>query len=642
MPKTRQAVSRDEKVGEILELAEQRLREGGYEALSVAGDRPRAGPRAERDLLVLPLQGPPVRRGAGADAAARSRRASRRARWGEVERILWFTDQFQALSDLRGAMNERARSSEVVADFVEELDALLSRMLSNALRDHVPAEELPVAVETFRATVEGTFVKGLGKRERRKVLTFTLERLMGPRRLGSAAMAVASPEIPGIRHDDVDAAGLRMHVVEAGPPDGDPVLVLHGWPQHWYQWRHQIPALAEAGYRVIVPDLRGFGQTEAPPDGYDKENMATDVLNLMDAMGLERVKLLAHDWGGWIAFILCVRAPERFSRYVALNIPHLWAKTDPRTLLNIWRFWYMVVIATPARAVAAAQSPPIRAPRHPGPVAEPSVMDGRGHRGIHQAAAGAGARRGQRAALPHVPAEGVRPGRRRPLPEDAAHRPDARALRRGRLRDPEVVLPARPEGVRGRLHDRVRPGHRPLHRRGAAGAGERPHARVLRARLARLTPIQLVRTAFPDRPAYDTAVSHAILERVARGELPETFRLARPGAMVAFGKQDVNSPGYTDAVTAAYAGGFEAVQRLAGGRAAVFHENTIAFAWAGRRRTPGPARTTASARSPASSSGRCSGSAWTPAPARSRASTAPASTASTPAARPSSSGSASA
>jgi octanoyl-[GcvH]:protein N-octanoyltransferase len=96
--------------------------------------------------------------------------------------------------------------------------------------------------------------------------------------------------------------------------------------------------------------------------------------------------------------------------------------------------------------------------------------------------------------------------------------------------------------------------------------------------------MQLVRQAFPDRPAYDTAVSHAILQRVAAGELPETFRLARPGAMVAFGKQDVNSPGYTDAVTAAYAGGFEAVQRLAGGRAAVFHQNTIAFAWAGPAR----------------------------------------------------------
>jgi octanoyl-[GcvH]:protein N-octanoyltransferase len=94
--------------------------------------------------------------------------------------------------------------------------------------------------------------------------------------------------------------------------------------------------------------------------------------------------------------------------------------------------------------------------------------------------------------------------------------------------------------------------------------------------------VRLIRDSFPDEPAFDTAVSRAILERVAAGELAETIRLARPGAMVAFGKQDVNSPGYTDSVTAAYAGGFEAVQRLAGGRAAVFHENTIAFAWAGR------------------------------------------------------------
>ena len=94
--------------------------------------------------------------------------------------------------------------------------------------------------------------------------------------------------------------------------------------------------------------------------------------------------------------------------------------------------------------------------------------------------------------------------------------------------------------------------------------------------------IQLVREAFPDRPAFDTAVSRAILERVARGELPETFRLARPGAMVAFGKLDLTSPGYPAAAQAAREGGFEAVRRLAGGRAAVFHEHTIAFAWAGR------------------------------------------------------------
>ncbi len=99
---------------------------------------------------------------------------------------------------------------------------------------------------------------------------------------------------------------------------------------------------------------------------------------------------------------------------------------------------------------------------------------------------------------------------------------------------------------------------------------------------------KLVTEAFTDRPAYDTAVSRAILERVARGELPDTVRLARPGAMVAFGKQDVSSPGYAYAAGAARDHGFDAVKRLAGGRAAVFHEQTVAFAWAERNPDPWP------------------------------------------------------
>ena len=177
MPKTRQTVSRDEKVGEILSSAERRLREGGYEALSVAAIARELDIAQNaiywyfpsKDHLFVATLERMLR-----EIAAR--KPSRRR--GEVERILWFTDQFEALSDLRGAMNERARSSQVVADFVAELDELLSRMLSNVLRDHVPEDQLPVAVETFRATVEGTFVKGLNKRERREVLTFALGQLM--------------------------------------------------------------------------------------------------------------------------------------------------------------------------------------------------------------------------------------------------------------------------------------------------------------------------------------------------------------------------------------------------------------------------------------------------------------------------------
>jgi TetR/AcrR family transcriptional regulator, cholesterol catabolism regulator len=178
VPKTRPAVSRDEKVGEILELAERRLREGGYEALSVSAIARELGLAQNAIYWYFPSKDhlfvATLERMLKEIAARKPSRAA-----GEVERILWFTDQFQALSDLRGAMNERARSSEVVADFVRELDALLSRMLSNVLRDHVPAAELPDAVEMFRATVEGTFVKGLDKRARRKVLAYALEQLMG-------------------------------------------------------------------------------------------------------------------------------------------------------------------------------------------------------------------------------------------------------------------------------------------------------------------------------------------------------------------------------------------------------------------------------------------------------------------------------
>lgn len=98
---------------------------------------------------------------------------------------------------------------------------------------------------------------------------------------------------------------------------------------------------------MIAPDLRGFGWSDAPPDGYDKETMGTDVLNLLDALGLERVRLVGHDWGGWIGFLICIRAPERFRRFVALNIPTPWADRDPRTFAALWRFWYMAVIASP-------------------------------------------------------------------------------------------------------------------------------------------------------------------------------------------------------------------------------------------------------------------------------------------------------
>ena len=163
------------------------------------------------------------------------------------------------------------------------------------------------------------------------------------------------PELDAVEHRFVDAGGLRTHVAEAG--DGEPVVMLHGWPQHWYQWRFQIPPLAER-FRVICPDLRGCGWSEAPPDGYLKEELADDVVRLLDALELERVRLVGHDWGGWVGFLLALRHPERIERYLALNIPHPWGRLDARTIRSAWRFWYMALISTPGLGVWVVQNQP--------------------------------------------------------------------------------------------------------------------------------------------------------------------------------------------------------------------------------------------------------------------------------------------
>lgn len=152
------------------------------------------------------------------------------------------------------------------------------------------------------------------------------------------------PPLEGVTHHRLRARGVEFHYAEAGAGE-DVVLCLHGWPQHWYEWRHLMPALADR-HRVLALDLRGFGWSEAPREGYEKENLAADVLAVLDELGLERVKLAGHDWGGWVGFLLCLRAPERFERFLALNILPPW--TSLRAMApHLWRFWYQWLIASP-------------------------------------------------------------------------------------------------------------------------------------------------------------------------------------------------------------------------------------------------------------------------------------------------------
>ena len=139
-----------------------------------------------------------------------------------------------------------------------------------------------------------------------------------------------------------------MHLAEAGVPDGPPLLLLHGWPEHWWSWRRVIPLLADR-FRVIAPDLRGHGWTDTPPRGYGKEEMADDVARLLDELELERVYLAAHDWGGFIGFMLALRHPERVRAYLALNIIHPWLKPGPvRGWPDaLWRLRYQLPIVAP-------------------------------------------------------------------------------------------------------------------------------------------------------------------------------------------------------------------------------------------------------------------------------------------------------
>lgn len=129
---------------------------------------------------------------------------------------------------------------------------------------------------------------------------------------------------PGWKSRFQTVNGVNLHVVEAGPADGRPLILLHGFPEFWWAWRKLIPPLAEAGFRVIVPDMRGYNLSEAPHRlaDYHLDLLADDVTALASALGHDRFDLVAHDWGGVVAWWVAVRAPARVRRLVIMDAPH--------------------------------------------------------------------------------------------------------------------------------------------------------------------------------------------------------------------------------------------------------------------------------------------------------------------------------
>lgn len=140
--------------------------------------------------------------------------------------------------------------------------------------------------------------------------------------LMSDAAGGAGSATGGVSHRMVEANGIRMHIAEQG--EGPLVLLLHGFPESWYSWRHQLPALAAAGYHAVAPDQRGYGQTDRPDkvEQYTQLHLVGDVVGLLDALGEAQAVVVGHDWGCWVAWNSALLRPDRVRGVVALSVPY--------------------------------------------------------------------------------------------------------------------------------------------------------------------------------------------------------------------------------------------------------------------------------------------------------------------------------
>lgn len=148
------------------------------------------------------------------------------------------------------------------------------------------------------------------------------------------------------QHHFIEANRIRLHYVSQG--EGELVLLLHGFPEFWYSWRHQIPALARH-YKVVVPDLRGYNDSEKPARGYDIDTLTADIYSLIENLGYSRAHVVGHDWGGAIAWNLAQKFPQYLNRLALLSAPHPQRFTQEMlsNLDQLRRSWYILAFQVP-------------------------------------------------------------------------------------------------------------------------------------------------------------------------------------------------------------------------------------------------------------------------------------------------------
>lgn len=157
------------------------------------------------------------------------------------------------------------------------------------------------------------------------------------------------PESLGFKTHYFDLPGLRMHAATAGPEDGPLLILLHGFPDFWYGWRHHMGPFALAGYRVVAPDQRGYNLTDKTPP-YNLATTVADIEQLMQACGREEAYVVGHDWGAFVAWGLAAAAPQKVKRLGILNVPHPGATLrviQSFNLRQLFRSWYMFYFQIP-------------------------------------------------------------------------------------------------------------------------------------------------------------------------------------------------------------------------------------------------------------------------------------------------------
>ena len=163
-----------------------------------------------------------------------------------------------------------------------------------------------------------------------------------------------------LEHSYIETNGIRLHVVQAGPQSGPPVILLHGFPETWRCWIRQLPALVSAGCRVIIPDQRGYNLSDKPEGikNYCMRELTNDILGLIDALDYEKVNLVGHDWGAAVAWSLGILKPERLHRLGILNAPHpeVMRRFLRRDLEQLRRSWYIFFFQLPWLPEAAMRT----------------------------------------------------------------------------------------------------------------------------------------------------------------------------------------------------------------------------------------------------------------------------------------------